>query len=174
MKQILLCLPLLVILAACGGESQATTPAPIAKPTPTVAPPHFYNVGETVTSGPWEMTLRSTKLVDPTSFSQYQERFPWLKPGDRFLVLDQHLKNISAKTQTMPGMQFVLKDKDGNSNFSVTDLPDTDTSSIGGEAAPTMELSGQRVYVLPGDVHLLYWIYFDQESDNQVIWQINV
>src|SRR2546430_7280313 len=102
MKRLFAFLPLLVILAACG-EQQSTHPAPIAKPTPTVTPPHFYKVGEMVTAGPWEITLRPIKLVDPTTYSQYQEIFPWLKPGDRFLVIDQHLKNISSKTQTVPG-----------------------------------------------------------------------
>lgn len=116
MKRLLLCFPLLLLLAACG-ESSQTTNATLPVATPTVSPPHFYNVGETVTAGPWEMTLRSTKIVDPTIFSQYQERFPWLKTGDKFLVLDEHLKNISAKTQRIPGMQFVLKDKGGNDNF---------------------------------------------------------
>lgn len=173
MKRLLLCLPLLIVLAACG-SSQTTNSAPAAKPTPTVAPPHFYNVGETVTSSPWEMTLKSAKMVDPATYPQHEQIFPSLKPDDRFLILDEHIKNISSKQQNIAGMQFVLQDKDGNSNFSEQGgLPDVG-SGLGGDVAATMEMSGQDAYIVPSSTHLLYWIYNPQGGGNQVIWQINV
>lgn len=173
MKQFLWCLPLLVILAACG-ESQATNSAPIVKPTPTVAPPHFYDVGQTVTAQPWEITLKSTKLVDPATYPQHDQIFPSLKPDDRFLILDEHVKNISSKQQNIAGMQFVLQDKDGNSNFTEqVGIPDV-SNGIGGDVAATMEMSGQDAYIVPSSVHLLYWVYNPQGGGDQIIWKINL
>ncbi len=173
MKQLLLCLPLLVVLAACGDTQPTKSVA--TQPMPTIAPPHFYHVGETVTVQPWEITLKSAKLVDPATYPQHEQIFPSLKPDDRFLILDEHLKNISSVQQNIAGMQFVLQDKDGNSNFTEqVGVPDVG-NGLGGDVAPTMAQSGQEAYIVPSSVHLLYWVYNPMGTkNNQVIWQINV
>lgn len=171
LKQLLLCFPFLIILAACD-QTQATTP--VAKLASTVAPPHFYHVGETVTVQPWEITLKSAKIVDPAIYPQHAQIFPSVKPDDRFLILDEHLKNISSVQQNIAGMQFVLQDKDGNSNYGVQlGIPDV-SNGLGGDVAPTMAQSGQDAYVVPSSVHLLYWVYNPSGGGKQVIWQINL
>lgn len=173
MKRLLLCLPLLMILAACG-KSQPATPTPIAA-KPTVAPPHFYNVGETVTAQPWEVTLKSAKIIDPATIPQHDQIFPSLKTDDRFLILDEHLKNISAQEQNIAGMQFALQDKGGNGfGVQLGGIPDVSGGGLGGDVSPTMEQSGQEAYIVPSTTHLLYWIYNPKGNDNQVIWEINV
>jgi hypothetical protein len=175
LKRLFLFLPLLLALTACG-ESQATSSNPTPSTAkPTVSPPHFYNIGETVTLQPWEITLKSAKIVDPATYSQHDQIFPNLKPDDRFLVLDEHLKNVSALEQNIAGMQFVLQDKDGSSNYSVQiGLPDISGSGLGGDVSPTMQMSGQEAYIVPSSAHLLYWVYNPIGKANQVIWQINI
>lgn len=171
LRYLLLALPLLLLLlAACSDSQNAPQPT-----TPTVAPPHFYNVGETVTAQPWEITLKSAKIVDPATYPQHDQLFPSLKPDDRFLILDEHIKNISPTQQNIAGMQFVLQDKDGNRNFTEQlGIPDV-SNGLGGDVSPTMEQSGQDAYIVPSSVHLLYWVYNPMGTkSNQVIWQINV
>lgn len=173
MKRLLLCFPLLLLLAACGESQQPANSAPAPKPTPTVAPPHFYKVGETVTLQPWEVTLKSAKIIDPSTIPQHDQIFPGLKADDRFLVLDEHLKNVSSQQQNIAGMQFVLQDKAGN-NFAIQlGVPDVSGSGLGGDTAPTMEQSGQQAYIVPASVHQFYWVYNPREG-NQVIWEIDV
>lgn len=173
MKQLFICFPLLILLVACD-SLQATNPAPVTKPTPTVSSPHFYNVGETVTAQPWEITLKSAKIVDPAIYPQHDQIFPSLKPDDRFLILDEHIKNISSRQQNIAGMQFYLQDKDGNSNFSEqVGVPDVG-SALGGDVAPTMQMSGQDAYIVSISTHLLYWLYSPMDHGPLVIWQINI
>lgn len=188
MKRLISFIVLCIILAVGGilayntsTKSNTTDVAPLVPtiteaPSPTVSPPHFYHVGETVTAQPWEITLKSAKIVDPAIYPQHDQIFPSLKPDDRFLILDEHLKNISSKEQNIAGMQFGLQDKDGNRNFSEQGgVPDVQNPGLGGNVSQTMEMSGQEAYIIPNSVHLLYWVYNPMDTkSNQVIWQIDL
>jgi len=136
----------------------------------------FHKVGETVTVFPWEITLQSVSIVEPNTVDKYEERFPYLKSDEHFLVLNQHLKNVSSKLQGIAGMQFVLEDKDGNSNFSRTlSLPGIDDGSgLGGPVSPSMQQQGQDIRVVPNTTHTFYWSYTTNDGNQQVMWQIDV
>lgn len=168
MKQFLLCLPLLAILAACG-DTQATKPV-APQTTPTVAPPHFYNVGETVTVQPWEITLKSAKIADLATYLPPDEYLPNTKPGDRLLVLTQHVKNISPQVQSWSSTQTHLQNATGNSDFNFI----MEGKDITGAISPTMQREGQQAYIVPGTLHQFYWIYTSNDGLKQVIWEINV
>jgi len=178
-KYLFIALPLLCILASCASPDNTERPAPTApaKPSPTAVT--FHKVGETVKAEPWEVTLKSATIIDPAKYSQSAEMFPDLKDGDRFLVLDEHVKNISSEVQNIAGMQFVLQDKQGNSNFvKQLGIPDVPGPALGGDVSPSMDLSGQEAYVIPSNVHLLYWIYNPLSNTDgkaiQEIWEINI
>jgi hypothetical protein len=169
-KRLLVFFPLLVILVACG-ESQVNNSSSIAaKPSPTVAPPHFYKVGETATIQPWEITLQSANRVDPATYLPSGESMPDANAGDQLLVLDEHVKNISSHVQPWSGTQIRLQNAAGNSDFHFLMVG----KDIVGSISPTLLGSGQQAFMVPSDVHLFYWIYTSDDGLHQVIWQINV
>jgi hypothetical protein len=173
MKRFILLLSLCILMCGCGESASSAQPAP--KVSPTASPPHFYKVGETVTVQPWEITLQSATIADPAKYPQHDQIFPGLKPTDRFLVLDEHIKNVSSKLQDIAGMQFGLEDKDGNSNYGVQlGLPDVQGVGIGGDVSPTMQQSSQQAYIVPNTVHTFYWSYTATDHTAQVMWEIDV
>lgn len=176
MKLLFLILPLaLLLLASCSKASTATN---ATQPTsiPTIAPMHFHKVGETVTVFPWEITLQSVSVVEPNSIDHYEERFVNLKPGSHFLVLNQHIKNISSKLQPLAGMQFNLQDKDGNASFeSAGSLLGWEyVGGLGGPVSPSMQQQGQNISVVPIATHTFYWSYTTNDNKQQVMWEIDV
>src|SRR2546421_616529 len=116
MKRFISLLSLCIVMCGCG-ESTSTTPSPTPSPSPSPSPPHFYKVGETVTVQPWEITLKSAAIVDPTAYLPSDETLRDAKPGDRLLVLVEHVKNISSQLQPWSGTQLHLQNDTGNSDF---------------------------------------------------------
>jgi len=176
LKRLFLILPIaLLLLTSC---ENAPTPANTTQTalTPTIAPMRFHKVGETVTVFPWEITLQSVSIVEPNTIDKYKERFPYLKSDEHFLVLNQHLKNVSSKLQGIAGMQFVLEDKEGNSNFAKQlGLSDREyVGGLGGPVSPSMQQQGQDIRVVPSTTHTLYWSYTTNDGNQQVMWQIDV
>jgi hypothetical protein len=164
-------LPLLLILAACGKSQSTTTNSTRAgQATPTVAPPHFYKVGETVTMQPWEITLKSAKPADIATYLPPDESLPNTKPDDRLLVLGEHVKNISSQVQPWSNTQIHLQNDTGSDDYGYI----MEGKDIRGSISPTMQGDGLEAYIIPGDVHLFYWTYTSNDGLQQALWQINI
>lgn len=164
MKRLFVFLPLLIVLTACGG-SQTTNSTPIAQPTPTVAPPHFYNVGETVTAGKtWKVTVNSANISKGTEYLVPSDA------GDVFLLIDVTLNNTSQVEQEPDGTLWTLRGLDGTKYSTIMS-----SSPPSGKVEAGMPVKGTLGYEVPGTVHE-FRLAFDNDvqASGQTIWQINV
>jgi hypothetical protein len=170
---LLLLFALLVLLAACGSSPASTqpTPTPAIPPTPTPEPHH--KVGDTVVRDGLQITLVSAKLVDPASIPQHDQIFAGLTNDQTFLVLEEHVKNITTSQQPGAGGKFGLQDEQGNHFGEQAGGVPGAPGYIGGPIPSGMQQSGGNVNIVPKATHKFFLIY-TPTSGTQVVWNINV
>jgi len=175
MKRFAILLPVVILLAAC---SAATTPSIKTGSTPThVSSPVvvYGTVGKPVTMGQWAISLQSVKLIDPTTIAQHDQIFPSVTSDQRFLLLNEHIQNVSTVSANIAGGEFSLQDTKGNADFStMIGVPGVNALGLGGTLAPSMQQVGQEVYVVPASTHDFFWIYTAKDNLRQIIWRFTI
>jgi hypothetical protein len=173
---LLLLFALMILLAACGNSQSSTQLTPTPKPTipPTSTPEPHHAVGDTVTRDGLQITLVSAKIMDPTVIPQHEQIFTGLTNDQTFLVLDEHVKNITTKEQPLAGASFVLQDEQGNRNFTEQlGVPGAPSTGIGGPVPAGMQRTGGNVDIVPKSTHKFFLVYY-ATAGSPVIWDINV
>lgn len=162
LKHLCLCLPLLIILTACGESQSATSSGPGGvMPTPT---PHF-KVGETANVGStWQITIQSV------STSKGSEVLIPSDAGDVFVLINVALNNTSKQEQELYGGLWTLRGPDGTAYSTIMS-----SEPPSGKIEAGTPAKGTLGYEAPGSVKA-FRLAFDNSTwaSGQTIWDITV
>ena len=121
-------------------------------PTATVAPPEPGTVGQTIRNGNFELLVHS--IEDPYEGS---DEFFQPEPGNRWVVVDVSIANVSTEAQDYAPFDFKLKDVD---NFEYdpgfVDLPQSLSS---GSLLPDDTVRGRIGFEIPASSDIVRLIF---------------
>lgn len=141
-------------------ELPTPTPAPTVKPTPN---PHG-DIGVTLSTGTWIVTLNN-------AYTSPGDEFDTPKPGDIYIVVDvTTLNNLAAPQLLSSGANFVFQDQTGQAyDESFTEIgkpPD-------GTVPANTKLRGQLVYEVSKSLHSFTLTFQDDSTPvNSITWNI--
>jgi hypothetical protein len=138
---------------------------PTKPPTPTPLP---NDLGQTFTSGNWQVTVNSIK----TSQGGQYDSTP--KAGDTYLLINFTAKNIGASNQDMSPIYFTLRNDQGDTyDIAYISVP----SNPRGTVVAGQQLRGDLSYEAPKSLHP-FILQFDDPKDydhSQIVqWSLTV
>ncbi len=156
---LLLVLPLLACLAACGSSPAPSTLS--LSSTPTKGP---YHLGQTVPVPGWQITIANARMETKIGLmAPAQER-------DRFLVLQVTLRNTSDAAAIASDTPFFCLGADGTKYPLVA----AGTPSIDGAVAAGHAAAGQVTYEVPASARQFTIHYEDDAGAVLATWQFSV
>jgi len=164
---------MLLFLSACGSAAPSNSAATKIAPTATPQVVFYGTVGKPIIMIPWKISLESVKIIDPATIPQHDQIFPSVTANQHFLLLNEHIENISNSSANVGGMQFALQNTNGDSFSEQLGLPGIDSSGLGGTMAPSIQQAGQQVYIVPTSEHSFLWIYTADDNLHQIIWKFS-
>lgn len=156
---------LIVVSFSCavtffGGVAQTKTRRQSMSPTI-----HHHSIGEKVSAGTWEMTIRkvSTSTADP---------FEQLQPGETYLLLTLSITNTLPKSQAISSLlELQVQKSDGTIAAPAMTTPDQ--ALVDGTLAPGMTIQDTLAYPVPQSEHHFVLSYPNMLTDQVVLWDIS-
>lgn len=145
-------------------NNQQSTAQPTAQPTKNS--PVVPKVGDTNTTGNWQVTLHSAKL------NQGDGGFNVPKAGNIYLVVDVTMKNIDSTPQAASSIaQWSLVDADGHSYNALITTPNTPDGSV----AAGQFIRGNLYFEIPKSQHSFMLQFVPGFDSSQLVqWQVSI
>lgn len=140
------------------------TPTPTVKPTPTPTPNPHGDIGVTLSTGDWIVTLNNV-------YTSTGDEFDTPNPGNIYIVVDVTVLNNVAGPQLLSSEgNFTFQDETGQAyNESITEIGKPPDGTIPAET----KLRGQLVYEASKSLHT-FTLTFQNDNGDSIVWNIKV
>ena len=154
-------------LANTGASHPTAVSTSAAITTPTQPGAEYHQVGETISTPRWQVTINSA-----SAYAGNANRFEVPAAGDTFLVVEGTFKNPTSTMQLLSTLQFfTLQDVQGNvyTEAFFNSLRPPDGVVFAGDTA-----RGKWGYEVPASIHTFLLIYSDDAGQTTSTWEISI